>query len=40
MSQRGGRDRAHRDGRDQRLMLRAIDLVHGNYTRARALYAS
>lgn len=40
MPRRGGRDRAHRDGRDQRLMLRAIDRVHANYTRARALYAS
>lgn len=43
MPQRGGRDgrdRALRVRRDQRLMLRAIDRAHSNYTWARVFYAS
>lgn len=32
--------RRHRDGRDQRLMLRAIDQAFGNYARAREIYAN
>jgi len=33
------RRRIHKDSRDQRLMLRAIDQALGNYARAREIYA-